>query len=403
MIEVPSKEDFEALQAQMAVKPALITGPPGNDGLPGPPGKDGAPGPPGPPAFIPVCRRLSEFSGATDDDRFAAAAAYAGAQTYRGISIQLDEMRTYRVTRPLPVYGGFSIVGAAGRPVDQARASLPIPNKVDIRMTGGWLRLPDGKVYGVSQNGVSFDGSATARVFEPNPKCVLWTSTFRDVSMQNLASFIGSKAVMQPVDFMTMDGFWNLNNIRECAWNIGGSDCFIKPTGMNLDTIPSSLAPAEFLTRFSALGVTYVSGLYITAEQHSAMLIQFGNNGDLRIRDSNLMGRNASQPCYGALVRITGGNVQFRDCNTYFAMSDPSKTGRDDAGVFHMTGGNVQIVGNQYIRATGVAETVPYICQAGGVLDVAQIRTDGTWTGKPVVLHKGGTLTHDDSVTVVEG
>lgn len=353
-------------------------------------------------ASPPVLRRFSEFAGANDDVKLAAFMSYAAAQTYHGITCMFDEVRTYNFTTPVTIYSGFSIAGP-GRQVDQGRSSLPIPNKVNLSMSGGWLRLPNGTIFGININGVSFDGSSTARVFEPNSSCVMWTSTFRDISMQNLASFIGSLATNQPCDFVCMDGFWNVNNIRETAWHVGGSDCFFKPTGMNLDSPAANMPVGNYLAMFDAFGVADVSGIYITAEQHSGILIQSTNAGMLRIHNCVVEGRNAGAPCYGALIRISNGDVQLRDNITHYAMSNPAGSGHTDKGAIHITGGNVQILGCQYRLATGVAESVPYIYVGGGKVRVRDISTSGTWTGKPVVAVStagGGSADVDNSVTM---
>ena len=66
---------------------------------------------------------LSSFAGATDDAKLAAFMSYAAAQTYKGVTVVLDEDRSYTVNDQQPLYSGFSIRGSA-RPADQAGAVI---------------------------------------------------------------------------------------------------------------------------------------------------------------------------------------------------------------------------------------------------------------------------------------
>jgi len=134
---------------------------------------------------------LSAFAGTTDDDKLADFMAWAAAQTMRGITVVLDEARTYTFLRQQTLYSGFSIKGS-GRPQDQARSSMPIGQQVEVRTVGGWFTLAQSQTFGVSIQGLSIDGSSGSRLVEGHPSHVLWTSVFRDISVQNAAGVLGS-------------------------------------------------------------------------------------------------------------------------------------------------------------------------------------------------------------------
>jgi hypothetical protein len=98
----------------------------------------------------------------------------------------------------------------------------------------------------------------------------------------------------------------------------------------------------------------------------------------------------------------------FRDCWIAYAMASPSTPGHSptDAGVIHHSGGGLLVTGCTYDRATGVAETVPFVyANSSGPTRVNNIfiaGRGGAWTGLPRVLDVGsGTVTADASVTVV--
>lgn len=345
-------------------------------------------------------RRLSEFAGATDDAKLAAFASWAAAQTYKGIPVQLDEPRAYTFAQPFPLYNGFGIIGD-GRPVDQARSSMPIPQRVSLRTSGGWLRLGNGNTFGVHLGSLSFDASATSRVFEPNPAAVLWTTVLRDISFQNGLGIIGSSTQFQPVDAIAFDGYWNLSNVRDVAFNVGGSDCYLTPSELLIDSPTAFMGASGYEVMLTSFSKSFVSNMYLTCDQHTGINVS-GGNKRLTIKDSHIEGRNASTPCYGALVRIAS-DVVLKDCWTSYAMSNPAGNGRSDLGVIDIASGNVLISGCTYERANGVAESVPYIAVRGGNVRIRDIMTSGAWTGKPVVRVLGGTVDADNSVTVVKG
>ena len=100
--------------------------------------------------------------------------------------------------------------------------------------------------------------------------------------------------------------------------------------------------------------------------------------------------------------------AMFRDCWFGYGMSNPtsgSNLGHSsaDAGIIHQTSGYVGVRGATYDRATGVAESVPLLYQAGGgancaadVGDVTVAGKGGTWAQVPLVT--GANIRTDASV-----
>jgi len=148
-----------------------------------------------------------------------------------------------------------------------------------------------------------------------------------------------------------------------------------------------------------------MQNIYCTAEGHSAFLLARGASANsVWIKDCVIEGRNAGAPSPGALVRMTGGQFTMRDNRFAFAMTNPSATGRNDSGVIHVAGGTLTVDGATYDRATGVAETVPFIYVSGTNtrVRVRNVTKLGTWTGKPVVKQAiAGLIDADDTVTLV--
>lgn len=341
---------------------------------------------------------LSAFAGATDDDKLSAFMAWAAAQTMRGITVVLDEARTYTFSRQQALYSGFSIKGS-GRPQDQGRSSMPVGQLVRVRTTGGWFRLNQSQTFGVSMQGLSIDGSSTSRLVEGHPSYVLWTSVFRDISVQNAAGVLGSSAQRLLNTACCVDGWWNVNNVRDRAFNFGGSDTNFKPSEMLLDS-PSTLMPASgYLMSFESQSKGEISGLYLTAEGHSGLSLSGGRG--VRVSGNTVEGRNSGAPSPGALVRISGGAWWFRDNAFNFAMTNPAATGRDDRGVIHVSSGQVVLDGISYEKATAASTTTPLVYVASGQVRIRNVFASGF---KPTVRQAvAGLIDADDTVTVVTG
>ncbi|GAA5113088.1 hypothetical protein GCM10023339_16970 [Alloalcanivorax gelatiniphagus] len=341
---------------------------------------------------------LSAFTGLTDDDRLSDFMAWAAAQTMRGITVVLDEARAYTFARQQPLYSGFSIKGS-GRPQDQARSSMPVGQLVDVRTAGGWFALVQSQTFGVSIQGLSINGSSESRLVEGHPSHVLWTSVFRDLSLQNAGGVLGSSTQRLLNTACCVDGWWNVNNVRDRAFNLGGSDTNCKPSEMLLDS-PSTLMPASgFLMSLEAQSKGEVSGLYLTAEGHSGLSLAGGRG--VRVLNNTIEGRNADAPSPGALVRISGGAWWLRDNALNFAMTDPAATGRDDRGVVHVTSGQVVLDGVSYEKATAASTTTPLVYVDSGQVRIRNVFADGF---RPTVRQSApGLIDADDTVTVVTG
>lgn len=345
---------------------------------------------------VPVPRvRLSSFEGSTDDDRLSAFMSWGAAQTHRGMTVELDETRTYLFTRPHLLYDGFSILGSP-RPQDQARGSLPVGQQVVLRTDGGWFGLGGPQTFGCSFQGLSIDGSSGSRLVEGHPSYVLWTSVFRDISSQNCGGVLGSSSQPLLNTACTVDGWWNVNNVRDRAFNLGGSDTFFKPSQMLLDSPVDLLPDAGFLFSYSDQSKGELSGLYCTAQGHSGILLRGGSG--VTFRGNVVEGRSADAPCHGALIRVEGGTWLIRDNVLNFAMADPGRTGRDDRGAVHVAAGNVLIDGVVHDRATVVSEETPLVYVAGGRVRVRNVMADF----RPVVRQAApGLVDADDTVTLV--
>jgi len=340
---------------------------------------------------------FSSLVGATDDIKLANFCTSYKTAAYKP-TLVLDELRAYNFYNQQLIYSGFAMVGAGRRAVDQGRTPTVLPQIVNINQPSlrGWLTLPNGNVFGLHLSGLSFNANATSRLFEPNESCVIWTSTFRDISWQNGPSLFGSSTAKQPMTASVFDGFWNVNNITEQAFCLAGSDCRFVPSTLLLDAL-STMPDSGFLMQTASMSKTTIANFYVTAEKHSALRID-GTQSMLRIRDCEFEGRNAGAPCYGALIVAANGYTQLSNSWIAYGMSNPALNGRSDGGLISVTGGTFEVVNCHTQRATGVAETSPFVYAsgAGTKVIVRNIVGEG-YAGKPVVRAINGAVADVDA------
>jgi hypothetical protein len=351
-----------------------------------------------------IMRRLSDFAGANDDAKLTAALTYAAAQTYKP-TILLDEAKQYSFSTKQPLFSGLSLRGSFA-PHDQDRSGNPQANEISLSgVTGGWFYLNQANTYSVTMQGLTLNGGSGNRLVDGHASNVLWTSVFRDITAVNLGNVLGSEATKLLNTAITLDGFWNVNNIQERAWVLGGSDSRLAFSMALIDSPgdANQFPNADFLLEYSSQSKTPTRNLYITAEgNHSGIYIGSGSSEMITFSDCVIEGRNAGSPSDGRLVYVQGTNsiVTLRDCWLAYAMAAPP-AGHD--GVVEATSGKVLMDGCTYERATGVAESVPLFYASGGKHIIRNIRSIG-FTGLPTVRQSvAGLIDADSSVTVVTG
>lgn len=364
---------------------------------------------------------LSELAGA---DVAAKVATYVSTYLGQGVTAYkpglildtLGAIDTFSTQQQ--IQHGFTLVGPEWVQ-DQERAQNPLPNSLRIRSTGGaWLTLPtdpngagssDKRVYGVSLRNLSLDNQASYGLVHPHSTTQLSVFSLHSISSVNGGRILGNSTTKQLLTFGSFSGDWNVNNIQDTAFNVGGSDTWLTPTKFNFDT--GNLLPvAKYMAIFGGLSNSFVKNWYVTAEGAAFAQITGGiSDNSLHFSDCVIEGRNDNGTEYspGALARISGGQGRFHHLRSAFAMTAPTTSGRTpaDAGVYHLTGGDWTFEGIDYQKASGVAETTPLV-YASGSSTVVRVRdvvaTGATWTGKPVVqVASGATAYVDDTVDVV--
>ncbi len=369
-----------------------------------------------------------EFANADDDVMLANTMSYTGAQTHPP-AIRIGNSRPAGAPS-----SDYNFSGSIGKPHDGWRfvgpnqgscnAELADDNtacRVNLTYNGNWINLTGGgDVWNGLVSGIAFNGSANTTFMASDASTVWHGSHIRDCGFKNFKTVLGTQAQKLLMTTCTIDGYFQVQGTYNGGIHIGGSDNKLFLGGALMDASQAyntaGSAAGQFHMWFdgldnSCVGTPYITstglwgGIRITGVQYNAT--PTSNFGMVTFLPGAVIeGHNATDPCFGAVMRIEGGLVKIRDCYIGRAMSDPTAMTHSptDAGVIHQTGGYVLLDGPTYGRATSVAETVPMFYQAGGTARIrnASVATHGgTWSGLPRVQSVGGTMSVDDTVTVV--
>lgn len=350
---------------------------------------------------------LDDMTGANDDlkwDQAFTAARQANGYTKTVVlpnrQVTLNAQHQWQT--------GDALSGPLGQSADEARSS---GNHARVRcnFAGSQFTIPANFTHSVSIHGVQWEGTANT-IWMSNPRGIgMQTWHIENCSFSAFKHVLGTPTVLQEMTACTFSGYWNVNGSYDQAFTIGGSDNRLWTDGMLLDSPPTRMGTVgnKQHLNLNFMEFATVGPIYITGETHSNLQIDsygMGNAGahGLIITGMVATGRNAGQPTLGANVRINGGMGTIRDGIFGWAMTNPTATGRGDLGVIHINSGDWLIDAASYGRATGVAETVPFIYVGPTArVRVSNIRRSGAWTGLPIVkVAAGGSLKADDTVTV---
>lgn len=364
---------------------------------------------------------LDSFAGATDDEKLTAAMSAIAADTYPR-AIQLTNRRYDFAQADRVAFDGLKIMGPRGIGVPERNSQTKMPARVHLSMNGTWMTNGGSSKFGVSLWNLSFTGGSNA--------CVIGTPTggdfrvlhMRDISACNVRSVVGTQAQICSLTAATFDGAWDVSGFYNGPFHMGGADNVFWPDGMILTGAPPYLtggnSTGQYCLWLDWMAKSYIGPLFITAEQGWGGIRVTGADGMLG--PNTFIGMrvegysNPNQPCYGSLFRQEYGISVIRDSWFGFAMSDPSAMGHTpiDAGVIHHAGGQMLVSGCSYARATGVAETVPFVYTSSTdgdciVKDIIREKagsgSTGAWTGRPRVAKAAGTAENritDSTVTL---
>lgn len=345
---------------------------------------------------------LDSFAGATDDAKLTAAMSAVAADTYpRAIQLTNRDHAFSQINRT--AFSGLRIMGPRGYGNPERNGGTKMSSRISLTGAGPWLTDGGATVYGLSLYNLNFVGGSGATVLGAGGGS-FYCLAMRDIYSSGLKSVLGTQTSKLLITAAQLDGSWEINNCYSGAFHLGGSDNTLWPAGMLLDSgtafATAGAANGQYHLWLDGLDKTYIGPIYITAEGAWNALRVSGSGfnststnqgGPVVIHGAKFEGRNPGAPCNGALVRQDGGILTLRDCWVSYGMASPSTPGHTpaDAGMVHQEAGQLLVTGCTYDRATGVAETVPFVYTNSNadciVSNTTRAARGGTWTGRPRV------------------
>jgi hypothetical protein len=359
-----------------------------------------------------------------DDNKLTPTLATAAAVTYPP-TITLGNRQYTFSTLDRAFYDGLRVEGPPGGANPEHASQTKMPCRVHLSMTGSWFTMTgSAKYYSCYFGCLPLTGGSQATFLgQGSGTGSLQNLLLRDISCVNLKTLLGTQATKLLLTSPTFDGLWDVNATYNGAIHIGGSgEGILWPAGGLFDGGGSAYTAAGGSAGQATIWLDYfefanIGPIFITCEDDWEGLrisgptynSTTGNQGNVRITGATIEGRNAGAPCFGAVCRVLGGVAQFNNCSFLHGMSAAASMGHSpqDAGVVDVQSGALaHFAGCSYDRATGVAETVPWVYARSGTLvrvrDTYVTAKAGTWTGLPRVDDVSGTsVTADSTVTVL--
>lgn len=357
---------------------------------------------------------FDSFSG-TDDGKLTAALSYAAAQTYTP-AIQFTNRLHSFATVNRSAFSGMTLIGPDG--LNNPEQGV-MSHELHITGAGPWFTNGGATVYGCNFLNLCMTGNSTSSFLGQSGGGQFYSMLCRDIKAKQMKSLLGSQATKLLLTGCTFDGGgWNLNGFYNGMIHVGGSDNTFWPQGGLIDSstafYTAGSATNQFHIWMDGMDKSTVGPVYITAEAGWRALRVSGpawntvttGQGGVTITGARIEGRNPTAPCNGSLIRVEGGQATLAFCYINYAMASPP-TG--DSGIIHHSAGELDVVSCRYDRASGVAETVPFVytdttadCMVSRIKRAAR---GGSWTGRPRVAkptaNAENRVVSDASVTLI--
>lgn len=369
----------------------------------------------------------ADFTGATANDRLGAAMAYVAAQTFKkAILAEVIDKNTSQpavYTTPRSVYDGFAWV-FPDAVVEQPRGGNPYAGYAKVRMPAQADRnrnlslfnwTDKSEKFGAYFNNLILEGDVNSGLFATDSDTVAWRAFFGRMGTSGFRHIWGrpnERFTHTACDF----GFGpqNINNNlgavfcgdgSDSGWGDGSRiliDCPPTFGGVARSSIDGSGKPQPFIMLDYSEKFTLQGVFCTTRGPQPAILVRSAlNRGLIRIRDCELEGKNAGDPCFAPVVVVEGGHVRIRDCWMAYGGTNTGQSNyANAASSLQVYGGDVLVDGNLSFRANAMTDNDPVYGVSGGTL---HIRDAGPLTSgvKPIARRTGsGVLDADSSVRV---
>jgi hypothetical protein len=345
--------------------------------------------------------QLASFSGATWDDKLDAALAFAAAQPrIPYIQFPAGDITLNRGGRT--PFTGMKLLGpnSPGFKHLEVASGVATNHRVTLGsgITTGANSLFHGTttVYGVYVGNLTFSNNHTAQFWSQTGGSI-YSGVFDSLTFFGMKHIFGNNTQLCAITWCHFIGHWNVHAFTgsDQQFHLGGSDGTLwMDGGLN---IAGRSGTGEFMIRLNTMWKTSVGKIFFTVIEGWRGL-RVSNAAGLSFFGTIVEGQNESDPCHGCLVRFESGNASWFGGWIAYAMSAPSSFGGGNNGVVEVIGAScdITLIGINYRRAVGVAETVPFVYCSAGRVSVKEQKRSGTWTGLPRVQDAGGDVVATD-------
>lgn len=344
---------------------------------------------------------LDTFAGATDDDKLTTALSYLGAQTLiHKPTLVLPRGRDCTFTQAgRKPFSGLRIDGGAPAGPLNMEIGSTLPYRIHVNTGGPWWDSTGLNVQSTWFGHFACHYGAGARFWRSNYAAggtAPYPIEFEHHAHYGGAGVFGTYAEKCTFTQAVFSGHWATMAFTDTPYHLGGSDMDLWPAGMhNIESQqPGNGKPAIWADYLSN---TNIGPVYLTSPKGWRGVLVDGDVAEtkgcaLSIARMRIEGHNSSNPAYGTLLRVRGGQVSVRDTKVAWAMT---QLAADELAPIQVEGGDVSLDGLFYDQSTWGG---PMVHVSGGTCRVTNAKSI---TRQPMVVRNaGGTVTADQSVSV---
>lgn len=342
---------------------------------------------------------FDSFVGGDDDAKLTAALAYISSQTAKPTLVFPKTRDLVFQQRGRMPFSGLRIDGGAPSGPLNLEIGNTVPYRIRVNTSGPWWDST-----GINLQSTWFGHFAC----QYSGGSWFWRSNYASggtspypVEFEHMAHYGGAGVFGTYAEKCTMtqavfSGHWATMGFTDTPYHLGGSDMDLWTAGQhNIES--QQLGNAKPIIWADYLSNTNIGPVYLTSPKGWRGVRVTGDVAEtkgcaLSIYGARIEGHNTSLPAYGTLLDIQGGQVDVRAVKVAWPMTQP-------AGDL----APIQVSGNADVSLDGLFYdqwnySGPMVNVASGTVRVINAKSI---TRQPMVVKvAGGTVTHDESVTV---
>lgn len=316
---------------------------------------------------------LDSFSGATDDDKLAAALAYAAAQTLRP-AIMFPARAVLLTVGGLVPFDGMKLIGPGGSDgaknigntgtMNTHRVDVAVGNGTSSLFNGAGLASP---VYDIQIRDLAFKATNTDSQFwhQPVGAASLYAANFHSLTFENFKHVLGNPSALSYLTQVLFTGHWQVLQGYDTQFNVDGSDNDLWGNGYVNIGSTRSVGAGGYQMMWEGMSKTKFGHIYSTASPgwKSMRCKNYNGVGGVGFHGCTFEGLPGT-PSTTQLIDITETGSALGSWSFFGCMFNYINGGN---GAIVQSGGRLNLYAPVYKRYSGAAETFPLLYQTGGM------------------------------------